>query len=55
MVESNYQDASRTIAKMQKQVTIREEQIKVLGELIGLDEEAKDQEVATEENGWTEI
>ena len=54
-VESNYQDAARTIAQMQEQVTIREEQIKVLGDLISLDKETNIQEIATEENGWTEI
>ena len=54
-VESNYQDAARTIAEMQEQVTIREEQIKVLGDLISLDKETSDTDAATEENGWTEI
>ena len=54
-VESNYQDAARAIVEMQEQVTIWEEQIKVLGDLISFDGETKEQETVTEENGWIEI
>ena len=54
-VESNYQDAARSIPEIQEQATIREEQIKVLGDIFSSDEETKEEEAATEENGWIEI
>ena len=37
-VESNYQEAARTVADQQGQITIREEQMKVLSELLKFDD-----------------
>ena len=57
-VESNYQEAARTIAEQQGQITVREEQIKVLGELISLDEKISLEEVKLakpNEDGWKEV
>ena len=60
MVESDYVEAARPIAEQQEQVTIREEQIKVLGELISLEDDDDDnskKEVAAakEGDGWAEM
>ena len=56
-VETNYQEAARTIAEQQGQITIREEQIKVLGELLSLDEKISSEEVkaSSKEDGWEEV
>ena len=58
-VESNYQEAARTISEQQGQITIREEQMKVLGELLKLDERVSLEEVESattnEDTGWTEV
>ena len=56
-VEENYQEAARTIAEQQKQISIREEQIKVLGDLISIDKEAQEQVTTGDsvEDGWGEV
>ena len=56
-VEKNYQEAARAIAEQQTQITIREEQIKVLGELINIEEETQAQTTSeeTKGDGWDEV
>ena len=59
-VEKNYQEAARTIAEQQGQITIREEEIKVLGELLDLDgkissEEVKEATTTDEGEDWKEV
>ena len=56
-VESNYQEAARTVADQQGQITIREEQMKVLSELLKFDDKISLETTTTtnEEDDWAEV